>query len=255
MKRGIAVVSLIALGVWFGLRSLSSRRPMLAPADFTAGGPDALEFCDPRNPRFLAVVDKRSAVVMTGKAPDQIHLATADGKPIGPQDLVDQSLRVFAVDDAVNHFASGAAVPGRAEGDWIFPFRGARHLFADFAPNATGQEMYAAAVLPGDLPAEPAPTAQENAIALSTLPRRIFSRQPVEVLVQMSDPVGQAELSVFDVHAGGPTGFVVRSPDRVDDRVMRFTLKFPDPGKYVLWVQAGVGAAAKFRRFETEVAP
>jgi len=268
MKRGIALISLVAVLIWFGLRGVSSTRPLLSPADFTAGGPDALEFCDPRNPRFLAVADKRSVVVMKGIG-NGIWLNTASGNPIGPKDLKDGLLRIFAVNDDLSTYKSGAAAAAAAEGEWTFQYGGSTHLFADFTPLATGQEMYVAAnVGKAETPVSGVAAADADRksnlsagtyakadISLNTLPARIFARQPIEVLVQGTDPVGQAELAVFDVHVGGPTGFFVSSPERVNDRTERFRLTFPDAGKYVLWVQIGIGAEAKFRRFETEVSP
>ncbi len=253
MKRGIVVITVAAAALWLGLRAISSSRPLLSPADFSANGPDAVEFCDPRNPRFLPVVDRRSAVVLTAAAPDRIHLATAGGRAISPADLERGSLRIFAVDDQVRTFASGAAQSAHTAGDWIFPFGRATRIFADFTPGATRQEMYAAARLSDG--GEGAVPTDDSSIALSTLPERVFARQPVDVLVQASDAIQQAELAVFDLRPGGPTGMFISSPERVDDRVLRFRLTFPDEGKYVLWVQTGVGPSARFRRFEMTVAP
>jgi hypothetical protein len=265
MKRGIVLITVAAAALWWGLRVVSSSRQLLSPADFSAGGPDALEFCDPRNPRFLPIVDRRSAVVLTARTPDRIHLATAAGRPIGPSDLEGGSLRIFAVDDQVRNFVSGAAQPadgamaiGRernaSAGDWTFSFGHASRIFADFTPRATGQEMYASARAPEDLRSGAIMT-EDSSIALSTRPERVFARQPVEVLAQASGAIQQAQLAVFDLRPGGPTGMFISSPERVDDRLLRFRLTFPDAGKYVLWVQAGVGNAARFRRFETTVAP
>jgi len=255
MKRGVVVVTVAAAALWLGLRAVSSSRPLLSPADFSADGPDALEFCDPRNPRFLPVVDRRSAVVLNAAAPNRIHLATAAGRAISSADLTDGLLRIFAVDDQVRTFLSGSAQPvvGSA-GDWTFSFGRASRIFADFTPRATGQEMYASARVP-DGPHPGAILADDSSITLSTLPARVFARQPVDVLVQTSDSIQQAELAVFDLRAGGPTGMFISSPERVDARVLRFRLTFPDEGRYVLWVQVGVGSAARFRRFETTVAP
>lgn len=253
MKRGVVVVTVAAAALWLGLRAVSSSRPLLSPADFSANGPDALEFCDPRNPRFLPVVDRRSAVVLTAAAPNRVHLATAAGRAISSADLTDGLLRIFAVDDQVRTFLSGSAQPAGSAGDWTFSFGRASRLFADFTPRATGQEMYASAPVPDGRSS--AILADDSSIALSTLPARLYARQPVEVLVQALDSDQPAELAVFDLHAGGPTGMFISSPERVDARVLRFRLTFPDEGRYVLWVQLGVGSAARFRRFETTVAP
>ena len=114
--------------------------------------------------------------------------------------------------------------------------------------------MYASARVP-DGSRSGAILADDSSITLSTLPEHVFARQPVEVLVQASDSIQQAELAVFDLRPDGPTGMFISSPERVDDRVLRFRLTFPDAGKYVLWVQIGVGSSARFRRFETTVAP
>src|SRR5580658_3554934 len=91
-----AVITLGALALLAGLHFLP-RTPDLAPLDFVSLGPGSLQFCDPLNPRFLAVTELRQPVTLSLR-PDRAPrlgekvtvaavLGTATGKTVGIADL------------------------------------------------------------------------------------------------------------------------------------------------------------------------
>lgn len=150
-----------ALGAVLAFRG----RPALTHMDFVAGGPGALQFCDPANPRFLAVVERSSPVelAVATAAPAAafervrvlLTLRTNTGKPIGPRDLRptgQAKLNLLIVDPALADFQVVRPDPGDRPGEWPFTFTprrsGVYRVFADFTPEATGREMYAFADLP-----------------------------------------------------------------------------------------------------------
>ena len=141
--------------------------PLLSPMDFVPGGPDAVEFCDPLNPRVIAVAAKRTSVTLglavpaplnAGSAePARVRLAlrTASGKAIGPDDLVSSPggrIRLFILSADLSDLQTAIPAPGRRRGDWAFDFvprmAGSYRVFADMTPAATGRELYASADLP-----------------------------------------------------------------------------------------------------------
>ncbi|HZZ59115.1 MAG TPA: hypothetical protein VFE31_14880 [Opitutaceae bacterium] len=209
------------------------RRGDLGPVDFTAGGPDALQFCDPEHPRFIAVANRVSPVVLKEEGAGLFSLRTATGKWVGARDLQGGRLRFFAVDSSLTRFATGIAeAAGKGKWRWTAP-AGMTHVFADFVPIATGQEMYASA----PLAAEGGPSAPPPPAGLAvSCPRQSQAGQTVEVRARASVPV---ELAAFDLGRSGPTGFVVRGPESAADGDAAFHLTFDDPGRYVLWCRAG----------------
>jgi hypothetical protein len=153
----------------------------LAPADFVAGGPDALEFCDPTNPRFLAVVARSSPVTLTlttaqaartgAETRVELTLRTASGKPIGRSDLATtagEKMHLWLVDPTLRDFHRAIPQPGLVTGRWSFAFTpraaGLYRIFVDFTPVVTAREIYASvdlAVAPraaGPNPGEPGRT-------------------------------------------------------------------------------------------------
>jgi len=137
----------------------------LVPSDFVAGGPNALEFCDPTNPRFLPVVARTSPVSLTlttprparagTESPVELTLRTATGKPIGRSELAataGEKIHLWLVDPTLRDFQRAVPQPGLAPGRWTFAFTpelaGVYRIFADFTPAATAQEIYASVDLP-----------------------------------------------------------------------------------------------------------
>jgi hypothetical protein len=162
--RQIGLITAGAAILLLGLRFLPSG-PRLTHMDFVLGGPGALEFCDPLNPRFLPVVARSSPVTMTvdsampltagGTEDLTLTLKTATGKPIGPDDLLPtatQKINLLAVDPSLEDFQAFPPQPGSRPGEWHFAFTprrtGLYRIFADFTPAATGQEMYASSEVP-----------------------------------------------------------------------------------------------------------
>lgn len=219
------------------------RRGDLGPVDFTAGGPDALQFCDPLHPRFIAVANKVSPVVLTEKAPGLFSLRTATGKRVGPADLEDGRLRLFAVDDGIERFAAGEAQFAGQAGRWKWaPPGGTTVVFADFKPVATGEEMYASARL------APSPTTAEGSARgiglVLQAPASIGAGQEIEIRADGPAAPG-AQLAAFDLGRAGPTGFVIHDADQTQGQSAVFRLTFNDPGHYVLWCVAGDARARR----------
>jgi hypothetical protein len=159
--RQVGLITAGAAILLVGLRFLPSG-PRLTHMDFILGGPGALEFCDPLNPRFLPVVARSSPVTMAvdsanpltagGTEEMTLTLNTVTSKPIGPDDLLAtaaQKINLLAVDPSLEDFQAFPPQPGSRPGEWRFAFTprrtGLYRIFADFTPAATGQEMYASA--------------------------------------------------------------------------------------------------------------
>lgn len=218
------------------------RRGDLGPVDFTAGGPDALQFCDAAHPRFIAVTDRVSPVVLEQATREIFWLRTSTGKAIGARDLRGGRLRMYGVDNDLRRFSVGdAEFAGEGRWRWATP-RGVSRVFADFTPFATGQEMYASArVSPRAESVRAArPVAGINLVAPATC---TAGQEVAAKLALPSGEVAGAELAAFDVGRDGPTGFVVRRPDSTAGSTALFRVTFTDPGQYVLWGHCGARQA------------
>jgi hypothetical protein len=180
--RQIAWLTAGAAALLLALRWLP-QAPPLTHMDFVAGGPGALEFCDPLNPKFLPVVARASPVTMTleSAAPlvaeatgaMTLLLRTVTGKPIGPGDLLPtaaQKINLLLVDPSLEDFQAFPPVSAGRPGAWRFAFTprrsGTYRIFADFTPAATGQEMYASA----DVLVGPGAAAPESAVPEAATP-------------------------------------------------------------------------------------
>jgi hypothetical protein len=139
----------------------------LSHMDFIPGGPDAVEFCDPANPKIIAVAAKSSSVTL-GVAPAgplnagspgpsrvRLTIETASGKAVGPDDLISSpggAVRLFILSEDLADFQSVQPAPDGRRGNWAFDFfprtSGTYRVFADMTPVTTGRELYASADLP-----------------------------------------------------------------------------------------------------------
>lgn len=273
----------VALGIviYVGSRSRSA----LAPADFTADGPDALEFCSDVRPKFIPVANKVSPVVLTVVADRTIRLSTAAGKRIGPHDLA-RMPRLFAVNGDASTLRVFRPLPSATYGDWRTPtLAGVAKIFADIVPMATGREMYVEAAVhpaggadistgagvlssgkapsPRAEPREPSaaplgrrqgPGADEGAAprkdagsgwGLSLNPPQALVRDPVQFSFQGPLASRVAEVAVFDLGTGGATGFAIVK--------VGMPLTFDDPGNFAVWVLGAEGES--LHRFTLSVSP
>lgn len=274
--RQAALITLGALALLLAFHFLPPS-PAIVPRDFIATGPNSLEFCDPANPRFLAVLNKTPPVILTVTTAESlvagqvvhaaIVLKTATGKPIGPDDLLvtDLSkLNLLAVDPDLLDFQHLSADPQGAAGSWQFEFTprrgGIYRLFADFTPRATAREMYVSADLAVQ-PAEELPqpgkpplawTVAKDGVNYSLQPsvEPILAHQPVEFVftggkARYLSADGE-RLAIFDEARNGmaylhPSG----EPFRVT---------LADPGIYTVWAEhlgPGGPPAVSFR-FEVQ---
>jgi hypothetical protein len=275
--RQAALITLGALALLVAFHFLPSS-PAITPRDFLAVGPNLLEFCDPSNPRFLAVLNKTPPVVLTVTTAESpvagrvvhaaIVLKTATGKPIGPDDLIvtDLSkLNLLAVDPDLLDFQHLSADPQGATGSWRFEFTprrgGTYRLFADFTPRATAREMYVSADLAvqpteGLSPTEKLPltwavTREGVDYSLRPSVEPILAHQPVEFTfnegMTESQSANGERLAIFDearngmayLHPGGGP----------------FKVTLSDPGIYTAWVEHPGPGGPPAVSFRFEVRP
>jgi hypothetical protein len=163
--RQVAWISLAAAAL-IAATHLIPGRSSLSHMDFIPGGPDAVEFCDPQNPKVIAVAAKQSSVTvslapatpLTAGNPEPsrvlLTLRTASGKAVGPDDLVASPggrVRLFIVSADLADFQTVQPAPAKIRGDWSFELipktPGIYRVFADMTPVATGRELYASADL------------------------------------------------------------------------------------------------------------
>jgi hypothetical protein len=163
--RRIAWITLAAAALIAAVHLIPGRLP-LSHMDFIPGGPGAVEFCDPQNPRVIAVASKPSSATLslapaapltagsTGPSVVRLALRTASGKAVGPDDLAWSpagELRLFILGANLADFQTARPAPGARRGDWTFEFiprsAGIYRVFADMTPVATGRELYTSADL------------------------------------------------------------------------------------------------------------
>lgn len=294
--RQVGMLTAVA-GVLLAGVALFRSRPDFTHMDFVAGGPGSLEFCDPANPRFLPVVARSSPVVAElrtsapavagGPVAAVLVLRTNTGKPIGPRDLRPtgaEKMSLLVVDPKLVDFQALRPNPGSRPGEWLFAFTprgsGTYRIFADFTPEATGQEMYASVDLAvagrriADSTVESArgSTAGRASWRMVLHPSvaPIRAREPVDLdfavaRLDGSAPALQpvdgfpARLVAFDQNR---TGFVNLRPEpasasAADGKRDIFTFKvtIPDPGNYVIWSRISDRGTEVDTPFPLEVVP
>ncbi len=253
--------------LWFAQPKITD----LGPLDFTLSGPRTLEFCDPRNPRFLPVANRPSPVQLQQVRPGVFTLRTLRGKPIGDMNLVERRLRFYAVDAQARRFAAVDAKPGKEEGQWLaaIPW-GMTRIFADFTPVATTREMYATCTLPfgGQSAATAGPDSGVKgsgaggggaaALKLTSEPV-IFARHPTDFSLVSPGQIVRAELAAFDVNDAGPNGFLVHPSDQSVTLPVasesHFQVTFTDPGSYVVWADCQLDGRPAQTRLAFRVVP
>lgn len=160
--RQVVLITVVALAVFVGFRALPTGTN-INHMDFRLPAGE-VEYCDPLNPQFIPVVAVRSPVtlaVQTPRAPEAgqtvaatMRLETANGKPIGPADLLvahTRKLHLMIVDPTLRDYQHVHPEPAEAAGEWRFAFTprlaGVYRIFADFTPAATSRSLYASADL------------------------------------------------------------------------------------------------------------
>lgn len=184
----LVAITAAAIGLYVFFRFLPTGTN-LNHMDFRVQGGNSIEFCDPSNPQFIPVVAVRSPVVMSVKANTPavagkelhatVRLATASGKPMGPEDVLvvhTRPLHLLIADPTLTDYQHVHPEPTRTRGEWTFRFTprrsGEYRVFADFTPTATGRGLYANADL---TVAEPAPDVAE-ALAKELRAEELFGR-------------------------------------------------------------------------------
>ncbi|MDP1579953.1 MAG: hypothetical protein Q8M02_06720 [Candidatus Didemnitutus sp.] len=295
-KRNIGLITAGALALYLFMRWLPVGTD-LNHMDFRAGEEKgAIEFCDPNSPQFIPVLAVRSPVQLTLRSDVELSIGrpteftltmtTANGKPIGPVDLLvahTRKLHLLVVDPTLNDYQHVHPEPGRKAGEWVFsltPSRsGTYRVFADFMPVATGRGLYASTdfVVPGEVARVTRGTntlwqaagfnfelrvpAYFRAGIPAELQFVIESPGEVKIPVPMQPIMGAfAHLVAFDE---ARTGFAHLHPEQSDlaqpPEQLRPTLAFkvtiPQPGRYVIWAQVNLGGKEIFAPFWIEVYP
>ncbi len=157
-------ITVAALTLYVGARSLPVGRGDLHYTDFAAGASGGLELCAPGGPQFVPVDRVASPVTMKvraeGEAPLRIGsaatlhlvLTTASGKPVTEDDLLvvhTQKFHLLAVDPALRDYQHLHPVATARPGEYAVEFTpagaGEYRFFADFTPRSTGRALYAGA--------------------------------------------------------------------------------------------------------------
>lgn len=293
--RSIGVISAVALGLFVFMRWLPVGSN-LNHMDFRVEEKGAIEFCDPNSPQFIPVIAAKSPVQMALKsdAPPALGrparftltLTTANGKPIGPADLLiahTRKLHLLAVDPTLNDYQHLHPEPGARAGEWVFDLApektGTYRVFADFTPAATARGLYASVdfSVPGEVARVSRSTNRTWQAAgynfeLVT-PSYFKAGVPAELRFRIERPgtnktpvplqpvMGAfAHLVAFDEER---SGFAHLHPNEVDlaqppDPLrpeLTFKVTIPQSGRYVIWSQVNLAGKEIFAPFWVEVLP
>lgn len=296
--RQIALITLGAVAVYFAFRWMPTGTN-LSHMDFRVNAKNSIDFCDPLSPQFIPVVAVASPVTLalesTGgeirpgaAAHLALHLATAAGKPIGPEDLLlthTRKLHLLLIDPWLDDYQHVHPEPGRAPGEWTFAFtpgrEGVYRVFADFTPLATGRGLYASADLQvgrSGLPAgftmvmehETSWTAERDGCRYELRPAATPVRAglPADLKLTMARADGApvapahvmgayAHLVAFDEARSGfahlhPVEDPAVAPDARRPE-LNFKITIPRPGRYVIWAQVMPGGRETFVPFWFDV--
>lgn len=290
----ILSITLAAFGLYLFFRVLPAASN-LNHVDFRVEGGNAIEFCDPSNPQFIPVVAVRSPVttrLVSEQTPAvgretrfTLTLATASGKPIGPNDLVvmhTRPLHLMLVDPTLQDYQHLHPEPGPNPGEWVFVhtprLAGDYRVFADFTPTATGRGLYASAdfTVPGEVPVNPVIrdwNAERDgfrfSLAPSTEPVRAGRVTDLTFTVTRSDGGTVQMQRVMDAYAHlvafdrERSGFAHLHPNEADlthapdptRPVLTFKITIPQTGLFVIWAQVNLTGGEQFVPFWFEVAP
>ncbi|MEO6993260.1 MAG: hypothetical protein ABI273_06505 [Lacunisphaera sp.] len=281
--RQVAIISVVAIALFVGVRSLPVGGH-LSHMDFRMAGKGVLEFCDPANPEFIPVVQVRSPVVLTLQAdrPPTLNqmtnfiltMKTASGKPIAPEDLLvshTRKLHLMVVDPTLSDYQHIHPEPGKHPGEWTFamaPERpGLYRVFADFTPAATARSLYASVdfSVPGIVAIvarSPNTTWQTAGFNFElVVPPEIHAGKQVDMRLRIESqgtikkrvPLGTvmgafAHLVAFDE---ARSGFAHLHPQEVDlskppdafHPELTFKITIPQAGRYVIWGQVNIDGA------------
>ena len=296
-RRQIGLITAGALAVFLFFRFLPTGTN-LNHMDFRVSGKNSIDFCDPSNPQFIPVVAATSPVKLTlrtaaapvagGVVRVTLAFATANGKPVAPDDLLvihSRILHLLISDPSLTDYQHVHPEPTRQPGEWSFAFTprhgGTYRVFADFTPAATARSLYANADLvvtgpalkAGEIAAEkkPAWVAERDgyrfALSPAALPVKAGQVADLKFIVTKTDggtvplePVMEAyaHLVAFDE---GRSGFahlhpmdtdLSHRPDAMKPTLM-FKITIPQAGRYVIWAQMNLGGSEVFVPFWFDV--
>jgi hypothetical protein len=294
--RSVGIITAVALALYLGVRLLPTGSN-LNHMDFRVSGKDAIEFCDPASPQFIPVIAAKSPVqlALTSETPPTrgkpvkftLTMRTANGKPVGPADLLvahTRKLHLLVADPTLNDYQHVHPEPGRREGEWVFemtPDRaGTYRVFADFTPAATQRGLYASVDfnVPGDVARVSRSTNTEWQAAgfnfTLDVPSYFRAKTPTDLTFRIESPGTQkrpvplepvmgafAHLVAFDEDR---SGFAHLHPMEADlskppadplKPELHFKVTIPQPGRYVIWAQVNLGGNEVFAPFWVDVLP
>ena len=292
--RQAGLITLAAAALLAGLHWIPAG-PRLSHMDFIPGGQDALQFCDPNNPRLLPV--GHPEILRSDDAFAIVRPSRRGGKRNAlPQDRHRQVRRTrrSSPDGGIeppsphNRPRGGdfqtpmvSALP--RPGDWGFVFTphtgGLYRIFADFTPAATRREMYGSVDMPvqSGEPSLPAPSPSGTAdsdgyrFVLQAAAQPIYARQPVDLVLSIIRVGGGtvplqpflgafAHLVAFDGNRTGLVQLHALPPiggSRPDPAhpALVFRVTFGDPGLYTVWSRANLAGREIDTPFRLEVRP
>ncbi len=286
-------ISIVAIMLYVGFRVLPTGTN-LSHMDFRVQGENTLEMCDPANPQFLPVVNVRSpvtlklqtsaAAVAGREAEIVLTLATSNGKPITPADLLTvhtRLLHLMIIDPELMDYHHVHPRPTSIPGQWSFRFTpkygGEYRFFADFTPASTGLGLYANAKLEvaGEMPSEehtavahrPSWSVTQGDYQFRITPESGAVRVSEEALLTLTitekrggevrlRPVmgAYAHLVAFDEKR---MGFAHLHPEESDllavpdprNPTLSFRVMFPQRGRFVVWTQVNMDGTELFIPF------
>lgn len=294
--RQLAIISVAAVAIFAFLRWLPTGTN-LSHMDFRRSDGNSIDFCDPLNPQFIPVVAVASPVTLTLRTdspepaePNRetrftLHMVTASGKPIAPEDLLvthTEKLHLLIVDPFLVDYQHIHPVPGHRAGDWTFAFTpkrsGRYRVFADFTPAATSRGLYASTeVVVGSDTAGTAParalswTANRDGYHFALTPgaEPLRARQPTDLFFSITradggevplEPVmgAFAHLVAFDENRSGFAHLhpmetdLLKRPDATHPK-LSFKITIPSAGRYVIWAQINLSGRETFVPFWFDV--
>ncbi|MBA4138447.1 MAG: hypothetical protein C0518_14150 [Opitutus sp.] len=293
--RSIGLISAAALGLYVLMRWLPVGSE-LNHMDFRVAEKGAIEFCDPNSPQFIPVIAAKSPVMMALKsdAPPAVGkrarftltMTTANGKPIGPADLLvahTRKLHLLVVDPTLTDYQHLHPEPGARNGEWVFEMApekpGPYRVFADFTPAATARGLYASVDF--NVPGEVARVSRSTnktwqaggfnfelvvpsyfkAGLTAELRFRIRHSGANQNPVPLQPVMGAfAHLVAFDEER---SGFAHLHPNEADLSLppdalkpeLTFKVTIPQSGRYVIWSQVNLDGREIFAPFWVEVLP
>jgi hypothetical protein len=289
-----AQIILISLGasVLLFLVYSSPNSSKLSHLDFNPRGKNSVEFCDPNNPRIIAVENKIPRVSLQNLSAKLLptvfttsatfDLLSASGKLIGPKELseaTNQNFQIILASPSLDDVQIVEPNPTHSNGTWTFnfspKFQGEYVLFADITPEVTQAEIYTSArfnVLKGQSFVNKLPQIEDAVRANLINPTPIlYSGQAYEFTLKLITK-GNETISVIPSFGSFAHLIVIDSkrasfinlktdPKHIAHNLdthapeFFFDLTLPDPGLYYVWAEINLSGTIKYYPFKLKIEP